>query len=74
METGAGTKREISVSGGVDEALGARWMGDDKYVPFEYSRVETMRITQEMHWMIDMLKKIEMWYLCYVLYKHEPKG
>lgn len=45
MERGGGIQREISVSGGVGEALGARWMGDDKHVPFEYSRVETMKMT-----------------------------
>lgn len=74
MERGSGIQREISVSGGVREALGARWLGDDKHVPFEYSRVETMRMTQEMYWKLDVLKKIEMWCLCYVLYEHEPKG
>lgn len=45
MERGSGIQREISVSGGVGEALGACWLGDDKHVPFEYSRVETMRMT-----------------------------
>lgn len=44
MERGAGTQREISVSGCVCEALGARCMGDNKRVPFEYSRVEAMRM------------------------------